>query len=380
MKNVSQHTEWLSMIEISGSFLALPVLEKIFPQGLESLDTFIKRRIRSAYEEWCDAVEDNAQLLPELHKAWVEIVLKELLEYEDSVLDAGSDEFIYNSLDCAGQIKPDFVVRGTDERNPMLFISIVPNGTNLEKVNVEDGWPVPLLERMSLLCRDNRVSTGLITNGERWMLVNILQNGTSSHVSWYARLWFQEPMTLNAFKSLLSVRRWFGPKEECLPAMIEYSLNYSENVTDTLGQQVKRAVEVLVQSLDKADQDRNRELLCNVSTTELYEAGLTVMMRLVFILCAEERGLMLLGDSIYDQNYAINTLRGQLTEDAERFGHEILERRHDAWTRILAVFRAIYGGIEHESLRMPALGGSLFDPDRFPFWKVALMEHTGKMS
>ncbi|CZH02516.1 DNA methyltransferase [Legionella pneumophila serogroup 1] len=367
MKNVSQHTEWLSMIEISGSFLALPVLEKIFPQGLESLDTFIKRRIRSAYDEWCDAVEDNDRLLPELHKAWVEMVLKELLEYEDSVLDAASDKFIYNSPDCAGQIKPDFVLRGTDGRNPMLFISIVPNGTDLEKVNVGDGWPVPLLERMSLLCRDKRVSIGLITNGERWMLVNILPNGTSSHVSWYARLWFQEPLTLNAFKSLLSVRRWFGPKEECLPAMIEHSLNYSEDVTDTLGQQVKRAVEVLVQSLDKADQDRNRELLRDVSTTELYEAGLTVMMRLVFILCAEERGLILLGDSRYDQNYAINTLRGQLTEDSERFGHEILERRHDAWTRILAVFRAIYGGIEHESLRMPALGGSLFDPDRFPF-------------
>ncbi|HAT1993809.1 TPA: ATP phosphoribosyltransferase regulatory subunit [Legionella pneumophila] len=367
MKSVSQHTEWLSMIEISGSFLALPVLETIFPQGLESLDTYIKRRIRSAYEEWCDAVEENDPQLPDLHRAWVEMVLKEMLEYEDSVLDAALEQFIYNSPDCAGQIKPDFVLRGSDDKNPMLFISIVPPGIDLEKVNVEDGWPVSLLERMSLLCKDKGVTIGLITNGERWMLVNILQNGTSSHVSWYARLWFQEPMTLNAFKSLLSVRRWFGPKEECLPAMIEYSLNYSEDVTDTLGLQVKRAVEVLIQSLDKADQDRNRELLCNVSTTELYEAGLTVMMRLVFILCAEERGLMLLGDSIYDQNYAINTLRGQLTEDAERFGHEILERRYDAWTRILALFRAIYGGIEHESLRMPALGGSLFDPDRFPF-------------
>ena len=27
----------------------------------------------------------------------------------------------------------------------------------------------------------------------------------------------------------------------------------------------------------------------------------------------------------------------------------------------------MYGGIEHENLRLPALGGSLFDPDRFPF-------------
>jgi len=56
-----------------------------------------------------------------------------------------------------------------------------------------------------------------------------------------------------------------------------------------------------------------------------------------------------------------------LAEEADRHGPEVLERRHDAWSRLLSVFRAIYGGIEHENLRLPALGGSLFDPDRFPF-------------
>jgi hypothetical protein len=91
------------------------------------------------------------------------------------------------------------------------------------------------------------------------------------------------------------------------------------------------------------------------------------MMRLVVLLCAEERKLLLLGEPIYDQNYAVSTLRARLREDKERLGDEVLERRHDAWSRLLAVFRAVFGGIEHETLRLPALGGSLFDPDRFPF-------------
>jgi hypothetical protein len=52
----------------------------------------------------------------------------------------------------------------------------------------------------------------------------------------------------------------------------------------------------------------------------------------------------------------------QLRKESE----EILERRWDAWSRLLAIFRAVFGGIEHENLRLPALGGSLFDPDRFP--------------
>lgn len=365
MRTMSQHTEWLSMIEISGPFLAVSVLENIFPQGLESLETYRKNRIRSAYEEWRDAVEEDDPQLPELHRAWIQLVLEELLEYEDSVLEAAPDEITYKSPDGNGQFKPDFVLKG--DGGPMLFVSIMPEGTDLEKVKVGDGWPVPIFERMTLLCRDKGVRLGLVTNGERWMLVNSPVGSTSSKISWYARLWFQEPVTLKAFQSLLGVRRWFGPDDETLPAMFEDSLQHHEEVTDTLGEQVKRAIEVLVQCLDKADQDRNRELLHDVRPSELYEAGLTVMMRLVFVLCAEERGLLLLDDPVYDNYYAIATLRGQLAEEADQYGHEVLERRHDAWSRLLAVFRAVYGGIEHESLRMPALGGSLFDPDRFPF-------------
>jgi len=100
-----------------------------------------------------------------------------------------------------------------------------------------------------------------------------------------------------------------------------------------------------------------------VTEPVLYEAALTVMMRLVFLLSAEERGLLLLGDERYEANYALSTLRMQLRAESE----EILERRWDAWSRLLAIFRAVFGGIEHENLRLPALGGSLFDPDRFPF-------------
>lgn len=367
MKSMSQHTEWLSMVEISGPFLALSVLERIFPQGLESLETHKKKRIRSAYEEWREAVDENDPLLPELHRAWIQLVLDELLELEASVLKPAGSNYIYKSPDGCGQFKPDYVLRADDVATPMFFISTMPEGTDLEKVKVGDSWPVSIFERMTLLCRDKGVRLGLVTNGERWMLVNAPVGSTSSHISWYARLWFQEPVTLKAFQSLFGVRRWFGPADESLPSMLEDSLQDHEEVTDTLGEQVKRAVEVLVQCLDKADQDRNRELLHDVSPAELYEAGLTVMMRLVFVLCAEERGLLLLGDPVYDQHYAITTLRGQLAEEADRHGHEVLERRHDAWSRLLSVFRAVFGGIDFQNHNLAALGGSLFDPDRFPF-------------
>lgn len=371
MKNLSKHAEWLSLIETSGPFLTVSMLDKAFPQGLEAVETPRRQKLRAAYEEWREAVDQEDRLLPELHREWVRLVLTEMLEYDqESLVHAGDwpDELpSVSSQEHAGTFKPDWIVRSPADGKPRLFIAVLPPDTDLESVQRGDDWPVSLQERMTLLCRAHGVRVGLLTDGERWMLVNAPVGSTSSQASWYARLWFQEPITLKAFQSLLGVRRCFGPAEDTLESLLDESLKHHEEVTDTLGEQVRRAVEVLVQCLDKADEDRNRELLRDVKPAELYEAGLTVMMRLVFVLCAEERGLLLLGDSVYDRCYAVSTLRGQLAEEADRHGPEVLDRRHDAWARLLAVFRAVYGGIEHESLRMPALGGSLFDPDRFPF-------------
>ena len=260
MSRISQQTEWLSMIEVSGPFLAISVLEKVFPQGLDAIEAFRRKRTRSAYDEWCDAIDENDPRLEDYHREWVRLVLTEILKFDDSVLlpcDKDDDsEIVYKSPDSMKTFAPDSVLSsGTDEK-PHFLVSIQPPGTDLEKVKLGDGWPASIIERMILLCRTAGVRLGLVTNGERWMLVNAPVGSTSSHASWYARIWFQEPVTLKAFQSLLGVRRWFGPEDETLPALLEESLQHHEEVTDTLGEQVRRAVEVLIQCLDKADQDR----------------------------------------------------------------------------------------------------------------------------
>ena len=47
MSEIGHHAEWLSLIEVSGPFLAEPVLKDAFPQGLEGLDS-AKRKIAPA--------------------------------------------------------------------------------------------------------------------------------------------------------------------------------------------------------------------------------------------------------------------------------------------------------------------------------------------
>lgn len=365
------HAEWLSLVDISGPFLAIPVLTHTFPQGLEVLSSFKRRRLRQAYDEWREALELEDPQLEELHSAWIDEVLSRVLEFDDD----GKGDVLKREEWCRSHLKsvlpdqgvveyPDLAVVDEQQDNkPLLLIHTYKPNVELESTVKYEGWITTPADRMVQLCRSLGCRLGLLTNGECWMLVDAPVGAVTSFSSWYARLWSQEPITLQAFVHLLGIRRFFVDESEQLPALFDASLKYQDEVTDALGEQVCRAVEVLIQSLDKADQDRNRELLHDVNETELYEAALAVMMRLVFLLSAEEQGLLLLGDECYESNYAISTLRMQLRQEPS----ELLERRWDAWTRLLSTFRAVYGGVEHEELRLPALGSSLFDPDHFPF-------------
>lgn len=371
MSAPSVHDDWLSLIEISGPFLAVPVLKEAFPQGLEELDATKRKRLRQAYEEWREALELEDAQFAELHVAWIDEVLSRGLELDED----GKGDVLQRADWCAANLQASLPEHGVtlspalavvDEQcanKPLLLIQTYAQDVDLDATLKQDGWAATPADRMVQLCRSLGCRLGLVTNGERWMLVDAPVGAVSTFASWYARIWSQEPITLQAFVHLLGIRRFFVDESEQLPALFDRSLKFQDEVTDALGEQVRRAVEVLIQTLDKADQDRNRELLHDVKEPELYEAALTVMMRLVFLLSAEERGLLLMGDERYEANYALSTLRMQLRKESE----EILERRWDAWSRLLAIFRAVFGGIEHENLRLPALGGSLFDPDRFPF-------------
>ncbi len=370
MSIARHHAEWLSLIEISGPFLSMPVLLDIFPQGLDTHDPNLSRVLRMAYDEWADN-QSGAHPDPAIHTQWLRFVLSSVLEMPREVLADGPALPAGLSAHIADEnetLRPDIAILTPGERKPRLLIKLYPAGQDLEKAVTGQRWPASPATRMMELLRSTGVRLGLVTNGERWMLVDAPPNETTGFASWYAALWLEEPITLRAFRSLLRVQRFFGvPANETLEAMLAASANNQQEVTNQLGYQVRQAVEVLVQSLDRMDKDRNRTLLGNLGESELYEAALTVMMRLVFLMSAEERDMLLLSEPLYDQNYAISTLQATLREQADQHGEEVLERRHDAWSRLLAVFRVVYGGVEHQDLRLPAYGGHLFDPDRYPF-------------
>ncbi|HTE69364.1 MAG TPA: restriction endonuclease, partial [Actinomycetes bacterium] len=359
------HADWLSLVEVSGPFLSLPVLARALPQGLDAVDPETVATLRRAHSEWQDE--------PALQGQWVRWVLGSLLDFGEGLLVEGPavPTTLTHSVPEHGEtLRPDLAVLdpGRDRVAARLLVAVWPDGQPLDARLAGARWAATPLDRMVDLLRGTGVRLGLVTNGERWTLVDAPRGQTSGFATWEAGIWLEERSTLNAFVTLVGAHRFFSvPETDTLEALLAESANAQQEVTDQLGRQVRAAVEMLVDAFSRADRERGGRLLGDLDPRTLYQGALTTMMRLVFLLAAEERGLFLLGDQLYDESYAVSTLRGQLQEEADRFGEEPLERRHAAWQRLLATFRMVHGGVQHEQLRLPAYGGGLFDPDRFPF-------------
>lgn len=376
------------MLEISGPFLSLPVLQRVFPQGLEARDSDQAAELRAVYEEWLDN-QQGVNPDPALHQAWIEYVLGDLLGFDAETLkrlsplddarnDPAQQQWSVHLPEHGVTLRPTYVVVAPPadlfsphEDTPAtahLLVQVVPRTQKLDKAIAGDGWPASPAARMQELLHATGVRLGLLTNGEQWMLVDAPKGETTGYISWYAELWFDEPVTLRAFTTLLSTHRFFGvPDDQTLAALLAESVGYQQEVTDQLGRQVRHALELLVQAIDRADRDAHGTILADVTMPQLYEAAVTVMMRLVFLFSAEERGLLPLEDPLYAEHYAVSTLHDQLRAAADQTGEEVLELRFDAWPRLLATFRAVHGGVYHDRWHMPAYGGGLFDPARFAF-------------
>lgn len=344
-----QHSEWLGLLRPEGPFLALPVLSQVLPQGLDTVPDDVRVRVRQAWAEVSEAPDL-------LGHSWQELIIGELLRYPKSALREPI-EFRH--------FRPDVVVDGPDRTTRM---HIYRRGFDEPLTTAVKGQPA-LSERAAQLCRDTRVPLALLTNGRFWVLVHARPGETTSTAVFDADLWFEEPLLLRAFSSLCGASRVLTNLAE----LFVRSAEEHAHVTTTLGNQVRQAVELFVAEVARLDREAGGALLASVSERDIYRGALTALMRLVFLLSAEEQRLLPSTDPIYSGGYAVSTLYDQLKADRDLHGDEVADRRKAAWPRLLALFEAIHGGCDHPDLRIPAYGGSLFDLARYPWMTDAML-------
>ncbi|MCX5422232.1 type IIL restriction-modification enzyme MmeI [Streptomyces sp. NBC_00078] len=361
-----QHEDWLRLLRPDGPFISLPVLVGAFPQGLDTIPDDVRAQSRQAWAE----VQEDPELL---RSSWERFVLTKLLDWRAPGLREGAA--IPDSL-RAGANTPDAVLLGPGQSGlapRALFFRTEDWGGPLNRPN---GDRPGHADRAAELCRARNVPLALLTNGREWALVHARPKEATTVAVFDADLWSEEPILARAFTSLLTARRVARPPvdaegkpSESTAGLFERTAKDRSEVTDTLGRQVREAVSLLVAELSRLDREAGGQLLDGVPAKDVYEGALTVMMRLVFLLYAEEQRLLPSGDELYDASYAVGPLHEELATAQSLHGDELGDRVEATWPRLLAVFAAIHGGCTHDRLWIPAYGGSLFDPSRYP-WLV----------
>lgn len=360
----AQHADWLSLVEPTGQFLTVPVLKQAFPSGLPPVDLEVRRTTR----EWAAALDRDD---PAEATAWIEHVLRDVLGWGPRLVTGPGvpDHLTHTVAEHAATLRPEYALLD-GSGNPRVLVERYPHGTRLDARLPGDTWAATPIERTAALCRALGVPVGIATDSRYLVLVYAPIGAVGGHATWDTALFAEgaEATQLDALAAVTGAQRFFAVADgERLEDLLAQSADAQAELTGTLGLQVRRAVELLVAAISRANVDAEGRYLRDVPPQRVYEAAATTIMRLVFLLYAEERQLLPLGEELYDDNYAVSTLGQQLTDDSDRAGDEPLELRSTAWHRLLATFRAVYAGVSHDLLRLPAYGGSLFDPDRFPF-------------
>nr|WP_015063332.1 DNA methyltransferase [Paracoccus marcusii]AFQ90331.1 hypothetical protein [Paracoccus marcusii] len=265
-------------------------------------------------------------------------------------------------------LAPTWAVLNEDGEAQVLIT--IESSRSADQRNDGDGWAASPHHRLDRLIRETGVGIGILLAPGIIRLIYAPDGETSGWITWPLAAMTGpggRPM-LAGLKLALGRGRFFvGPKEHRLRQLLEASRKAQNDVSERLSGQVLGALHDLLRGLHDADPDRTRRL-AEEAPRHLYEGLLTCLMRLVFVLYAEDRDLLPTSrepeaQQLWQSGYSVRTLFARLDDDAARY-FDTMEDRRGGWGQLLAVFRLIHGG---QDRWIKGRGGKLFDPDIFPF-------------
>lgn len=369
------HREWLELVDTDGPFLSIPAVKRVWENGMPAMNADAlavlreaKPAFEKAWQEW-DSDRDNDAVMERYRTArdtWVILVLRDVFGWAQ-MYTAGSAVTVKSPNHQVTVTATGALVRG-DLTGALVLVT---DPVSSLRDPLDDGWAASPIDRMEELLRASDVRIGVVTDGRWWAIVSARPKTMVASGIVNAQTWIEEPQTRNAFVELLQRRCLVGGKaEDRLTELFGESVAAAEEITEALGVQVRQAVELLVQAMSESAlhdmfQNNMPDPLPEQKSL-VYEAAVTVMMRVVFLLFAEERGLLPQGE-LFTLGYGLSDQLDELDRRKELEGSEALDGTFHTWHRLLATSNAMYRGASFEDIRIPSYGGSLFDPDRFEF-------------
>jgi len=262
-------------------------------------------------------------------------------------------------ISCSHVFQPD------SSKAPLVYVDLHPWGQDLESPLPGERRRNTPRRKMERILDMGNARWGIVTNGKVIRLLRREQVGAG-------RRYFEVDLE-NVFEEedessfavfwALFRAEVFVPDEsgQCLIDRIsEGCQHYAVRVSDELRESVRKALEDFVRGV--MDEPANRENLREVDAKELFGQGLIFLYRLLFVLYAESRDLLPIGNPIYRENYSLEALRDLVEDPNERFSSG------EYWIQksLQALFKMIKEGVTAGDLMVPAYDGGLFQPDATP--------------
>ena len=369
------HEAWLGLAQpAEGLTLSVPVLVDA------DLDRAYGATERRAFADWVATLASTPA--DTFHHALRE-GMAELLGYGDASLQLVEDDRFDVWVSEGSQVlRPTAFVRSPDPNEaPIALLWATPDVPALDTPESTTGpWSYPATDKFVRMLRANGVAMGWLVNRHEWRLVYAPTGETTGWLAFrFAHMVEAAGQPLfDAWRVLFERYRQHdvGP-DATLAQLLADSRTRQADVTTALAKQVFGAIETLLHGFVAAGTRGPHDPLEDAFRDDpdaVYSALLTTLLRLVFLLYAEDRQLLPIDHPIYRDHYSVRGLAAQLREDAARHP-DTMHARFGAWARLLALFRAVHDGVmlpavghadTARATEIPARHGHLFDPERHP--------------
>ncbi|WP_437718196.1 DNA methyltransferase [Sorangium sp. So ce448] len=293
-----------------------------------------------------------------------------------------------------GSSEPASQAGASDAKKPWfaLLWDLTETGASLDldEAESETGpWRYPPTAKLERLLRHAGVPVGFLFNGAHLRLVYAPAGESAAHLTFrveHLRGSEGRPL-LTALDLLLHARRAYSASpEHTLEGLLAESRRRQADVTEELAKQVFEAVETLVAGFEAAaardcgrdDLDWLRQAI-EAGGDHFYQGVLSVVLRLVFLLYAEDQALLPVEHRTYAEHLSLGGLYARLSHDAGAHP-ESMHHRFGAYGQLLALFRAVFFGVKHGTIELPPRRGRLFDPNTYPFLEGGLPGWTAAVT
>ncbi len=204
------------------------------------------------------------------------------------------------------------------------------------------------------------VKWGILTDGRYWRLY---ERETSKRLDIFYEIDLEDLIENGSTEDFKYFYLFF--RRNAFPAFLEKvykeSVDYAEAVGEELKENVYHALKTVAQGFLKSPENDLKE----GHLKEIHDNSLILLYRLLFILYAEHRGLLPVGENkIYTVSYSLDVFKKEIADRLDK--HEpIATSTHGYWNKLEELFVII--NIGNSELGVPPYNGGLFDPDKHEF-------------